>query len=161
MTGASLMVMLPLHPGWECRVSRQCVAADAGGNVLQVDPNMARVLAMLKSTVDQYAPNGRSFVTTPLWPGAYALHKRKSPMWEIYALFPRGDEFQRQEIERIKAAKPGLVLILDVPVDGRDDLRFRNTHALIEQYVRDNFDSTTIVNWPPQIFQFYKSRQQR
>lgn len=161
MTGASLMVMLPFHPGWECRVSRQCVAADAGGNVLQVDPNMARVLAMLKSTVDQYAPNGRSFVTTPLWPGAYALHKRKSPMWEIYALFPRGDGFQRQEIERIKAAKPGLVLILDVPVDGRDDLRFRNTHALIEQYVRDNFDSTTIVNWPPQIFQFYKSRQQR
>jgi hypothetical protein len=161
MTGASLTVMLPLHPGWECRVSQQCVAADAAGNVLQVDPNTASVLAMLQSTVDQYAPNGRSFVATPLWPGAYALLKRKSPMWEIYALFPRGDEFQRQEIERIKAAKPGLVLILDVAVDGRDDLRFRNTHALIERFVRDNFDSMTIVNWPPQVFQFYRSRQQR
>jgi hypothetical protein len=161
MAGASLMVMLPLHPGWECRVSQSCIAADAAGDLLKVDPNMARILAMLKETVDQYAPNGRSFVATPLWPGAYALHKRKSPMWEIYALFPQQNDFQQREIERIKAAKPGFVLVLDIPVDGRDDLRFSNTHALVEQFIRDNFDSTTIAIWPPQLFQFYKARHER
>jgi hypothetical protein len=112
----------------------------------------------LRGTADQYAPAGRSFVVTPLWPGAYALLKRKSPMWEIYALFPRGEEFQRQEIGRIRAAKPGFVLILDVAADGRDDLRFRNTHPLIEQFVRDNFDAMTIAGWPPEVYQFYRSR---
>ncbi len=161
IAGASLMVMLPLHPGWECRVSQSCIAADAAGDLLKVDPNTAGILAMLKDTVDQYAPNGRSFVATPLWPGAYALYKRKSPMWEIYALFPQQNDFQRREIERLKAAKPGFVLVLDIPVDGRDDLRFSNTHALIKQFIRDNFDSTTTAIWPPQQFQFYKARHER
>jgi hypothetical protein len=158
MTGASLWVMLPLHPGWDCRVTQPCVTADVAGNALTVDAGKAGVLAMLRSVADEYAPNGRNLVVAPLWPGAYSVLKRKSPMWEIYALFPQGDEFQRREIERIKAAKPGLVLIMDVAVDGRDDLRFRNTHPLIERFVRDNFHPITIGDWSPQVFQFYKRR---
>ncbi len=158
MAGASLMIMLPLHPGWDCRVNQPCVAADVAGDVLTVDPELVNILTMLRSTTEQYAANGRSILVTPLWPGAYAVLKRRSPMWESYALFPRGDEFQRSEIERIKAAKPGFVLVLDIALDGRDDLRFRNTHPLIDQFFRDNFDSMTIGNWTPQVFQFYKSR---
>jgi hypothetical protein len=155
---ASLIVTLPLHPGWKCRVSEECVAADAAGDKLIVNLASARTLTMLQDTADQYAPDGRSFLVTPLWPGAYALLKRKSPMWEIYALFPAGEEFQQREIERIKAARPGFVLILDVVADGRDDLRFRHTHPLIEQFVRDNFDAFTVANWRPDIYQFYRSR---
>lgn len=60
-------------------------------------------------------------------------------MWEIYALFPRSEGFQQLEIERIKAANPGFILIFDLALDGRDELRFRNTHAFIYQYVLDNF----------------------
>jgi hypothetical protein len=118
---------------------------------------MAETLAGFKSVAGEYAPNGRNFVVTPLWPGAYSVLKRRSPMWEIYALFPRGDEFQRREIERIKAANPALVLVLDAAVDGRDELRFRNTHPLIERFFRDSFDPVTMDGWPPS-FQFYKSR---
>jgi hypothetical protein len=159
MASASLAIMLPLHPGWICRMGQRCVAADVTGDELKVDLQTAAIVAMLKSTTGQYAPDGRSVVVAPLWPGAYALLKRKSPIWEIYALFPSGNEFQRQEIERIKAARPGLVLILDVALDGRDDLRFRNTHPLIEQFVRANFDAITIAGWPPEVYQFYRSRQ--
>jgi hypothetical protein len=68
-------------------------------------------------------PNGRNFVIMPLWLGTYSVLKRRSAMWDFCALFPQGDEFQRREIERIKAAKPELVVILDVA--GRDDLRFQ------------------------------------
>ena len=85
MAVASLLIMLPLHPGWDCRVNQKCVAADVAGNELKVTLHFADTLAALKISADQYAPNGRSFVVTPLWPGAYALLRRKSPMWEIYA----------------------------------------------------------------------------
>jgi hypothetical protein len=158
MLGASLVVMLPVHPGWDCRVIQPCVTADVAGSALKVDAGTERLLTMLKSTAAEDAPNGGNFVVTPLWPGAYAVLKRRSPMWEIYALFPQGDEFQRREIERIKAARPGFVLILDTALDGRDELRFRNTHPLIEQFVRGNFDAITTGSWPPPVFQFYKSR---
>jgi hypothetical protein len=158
MASASLLIMLPLHPGWDCGIVQPCVAADVAGNDLQVDLQTADILTVLKSAADLYAQNGRSFVVTPLWPGAYALLKRKSPMWEIYALFPRGIEFQQQEIERIKASKPGFVMVLNIAVDGRDDLRFRASHSLIEQFIRANFDLMTIGDLPPQVYQFYRSR---
>lgn len=158
MTGASLAIMLPLQPGWDCRVIRRCAIADVAGNTLTIEPDMANALAIVNRAAELYAPNGRSFVVTPLWPGAYAAFGRKSPMYETYALFPQGAESQRREIERIERARPGFVLILDVAVDRRDDLRFRNTHPLIEQYIREHFDAVTMDDLPPQIFQFYRSR---
>lgn len=157
MAGLSLMIMLPLHPGWDCRTNR-CATADVSGSVLTFDLDTANSLAILKRAAELYAPNGRSFVAAPLWPGAYALFKRKSPMWEIYAILPRGGEFERREIERIKLAKPGFVVIVDIPMNGRDELRFRNTHPLIEQFIRDNFDPATLGDWPAGVYQFYKSR---
>jgi hypothetical protein len=157
MAGASLVIMLPLHPGWACRVN-QCATADVSGSALTFDLDTANSLAILKHAVELYAPDGRSFLATPMWPGAYAVFKRRSPSWETYALFPRNSEFERREIERIKLAKPGLVVIMDIPLDKRDERRFRNTHPLIEQFVRDNFDPVTIGDWPPQVYQFYKSR---
>jgi hypothetical protein len=157
MAGVSLVIMLPLHPGWDCRMNR-CATADISGSALTFDLDTANSLAILKRAVELYAANGRSFVAAPLWPGAYALFKRKSPMRETYALVPRGSEFERREIERIKLAKPGFVVIVNIPLDGREELRFRNTHPLIEQFIRDNFDPVTVGDWPPQVYQFYRSR---
>jgi hypothetical protein len=158
ITGASLLIALPLHPGWNCRMTAPCVAAEVGGDALTIEPGSAIILTMLKDTSERYAPGGRSFLVTPLWPGAYAAFKRKSPVWEIYALFPQSAEFERREIERIKRANPGFVLVLNIPVDGRDDLRFLATHPLTERFIRENFDPVTVENWPPSAFQFYKSR---
>src|SRR5690606_22424156 len=76
----------------------------------------------------------------PFWPGAYALLERKSPMWAVYALWPRDAAFQKREIDRIKASQPAFALIFDIPLDGRDELRFANTHPIIYQYIVDNFD---------------------
>jgi hypothetical protein len=158
VTIASLIITLPYHPGWNCRIIEQCVATELGGNTLKIEPLISKFVTMLHSVTAQYAPNGRNILVTPLWPGAYALLNRKSPMWDIYALFPRGDEFQRREIEQIKKADPGFVLVLDIPIDGRDDLRFRSIHPRTEQYIRDNFDPLTIGGWSSQVFQFYKGR---
>lgn len=152
---ASLWVSLVFHPGWQCHINKQCVNVEVSGSNLQVDPSTESDIRLLRSLSDQYAKDGQQFIATPFWPGAYALLERKSPMWEIYALFPRSQAFEQAEIERIKTAKPGFALVIDLSLDGRDDLRFRNTHPLINQYILDNFEP--LPNSPNPTYQIFKA----
>lgn len=139
LCATSFFVMLEFHPGWQCLKSKKCVDIEVSGSNLLVDPSTANDIALLRQLTDSYAPNGQTFIATPFWPGAYALMERQSPMWEVYALFPRQESFENKEIERIKASKPGFAFVFDFPLDGRDDLRFKNTHPLIYKYILDNF----------------------
>ena len=130
---------LVYHPGWQCRDGKDCVAVDVSGDTLEMPSRTASDVNLLKDLAARYASDGRSFVVTPFWPGAYALLEGKSPTWEIYALHPRSTDFQLREIERIKQANPAFVLIINTPLDGRDELRFRNTHSEISNYIEKEF----------------------
>lgn len=153
---ASLWVSHVFHPGWQCHINQQCVNVEISGNNLLVDPGTANDVGLLRKLADQYAPKGQSFIATPFWPGAYALLERKSPIWELYALFPRSQAFEQAEIERIKTAKPGFAFVLDLPLDGRDELRYRYTHPLIHQYILNNFEP--LPNSPNPAYQIYKAK---
>jgi hypothetical protein len=135
LVGLSMVVSLPLHPRAHWRMVDEQIAGDA----LLVSPELVKTLAGLEALTNKYAPVGRPFAVLPNFPGAYAAFGRKSPLWELYAVFPRGQDFQREEIRRLASAKPGFVVILDCRIDGRNELRYQKTHELIERYVRDNF----------------------
>jgi hypothetical protein len=119
------------------------------GDMLKVAPSEADAIELLGRLADRYACNGRSVFVTPYWPGAYAVLRRKAPVWEIYALFSRSSEFQEREIERIKAADPGFAVIINGALDGKEQWRYANTHPLIERLVRETFIP---VEGPPQIY---------
>jgi hypothetical protein len=157
LTAASLFVMLPQQPGWGCRVAYDCVETDVAGNNLTVDFESANSVRILQELVGKYSPDGRSFVATPFWPAAYAIFGRKSPIWEIFALFPRSEAFQLQEIEQIKKANPGFVLVWDYVLDGNEDLRFRNTHPLVDRFFQNHFDRLPDRE-SSFVYQIYKSR---
>lgn len=140
LCSASLLIMLPRHSGWQCYSTEQCVEANVAGDILKIDPRTANDLAMLNKLAEQFAPGGRSFIAAPIWPGAFAALGRKAPIWEIYPMLPRSEAFQQAEIERIKVSNPGFAIIIDRPIDGREEMRFRNTHPMIEQYIRNNFE---------------------
>ena len=84
-------------------------------------------------------PSGGTLLAAPVWPGAYALLGVRSPVREIYPLFPRSGSFQKQEISRLQRNHPSLVLIYDIGVDGREDLRYAHTHPLIWDYLQTNY----------------------
>ena len=153
----SLWVMHAFHPGWQCHASGQCKAIEISGNQLMVSPEVESDVRLLRKLAREYAPDGGSFVVTPFWPGAYPLLNTKSPMWGIYALFPRNEDFQQEEIKRIAAASPGFVLIYDLPLDGREELRFRNTHPLIYRYIIEHFDQ--VFDSPNPVYQIYTGRK--
>lgn len=152
----SLWVTHIYHPGWQCYKNDNCINVEVSNNKLRVDPSIASAIRLLRELGYQYAPGGQSFIATPFWPGAYALLERKSPMWEIYALFPRSAVFEQAEIERIKVANPQFAFVLDLPLDGRDELRFKNTHPLINQYFVENFE--LVQNSPDPAYKIYTAK---
>ncbi|MDB6093175.1 MAG: hypothetical protein JWM32_737 [Verrucomicrobia bacterium] len=143
IAGGSLGVMTRMHPGWTARTDPSWVEMKLGTDRLRVSPGVADEVAMLQRLAPDFAPGSRSIYAAPFWPGAYAVLKRKCPTWEIYPTFPRSAKFQQEEIKRIEAAAPGFVVILDAPLDGREELRFRNTHPLMDQYIRTHFKRLT------------------
>ncbi len=126
--------------------------------MLTIDRETANSLTLLNKLAGQLSPDGQTFIATPFWPGAYAALGRKSPMWEIYALFPRSNAFQQAEIERIKTANPGFVVVLDFTVGGDEGTRFSFTHPIIANYIKDNFVPVSGFSYNPR-FQTYRSKQ--
>ena len=61
-------------------------------------------------------------------------------MWDIYFLFPETKERQKQIIEELDKKNVNWVILGDVPLDNRDELRFKNTHALVWQQLMQNFE---------------------
>jgi hypothetical protein len=139
LLAASFLTMYGYHAGWQCRSSERCVDIDVSASRMRVDSATAKEIDMIRRIAGQYAANGKNFIAAPLWPGAYALLDRKSPVWEIYALFPRPPAFEERELARIKAAEPGFALIYDLALDGDERQRFRNSHPLTYRYFADNF----------------------
>lgn len=157
LCAASFWVVHVFHPGWQCRSGARCVDAEVSGNRLRVDSATAGEIALLRTLAQQHAPDGRSLLVTPFWPGAYALLERKSPVWEIYALFPRSEDFERREIERLKASGAGFAFVLDLPLDGRDDLRFGQTHPLLHRHLVDHFEA--LPGSPNPAYRIFKARE--
>ena len=145
---ASFWVMLVCHPGWQHYRTNQYVGITISNNTLQVRKSTATTIELLRNLVDQYAPDGQSFLVLPFWPGAYPLFEHKSPIRATYALWSHSKEYELKEIYRIQKANPSLVIISDSSLDGREELRFSNNHPMINKYIVDHFDQLPEVLAP-------------
>lgn len=135
---SGVLVMLPMHPGWSAWRERW-QSTDLAGERIRLPESGRREVAALQKVLKDHVAPGQAFVATPYWPGAYALARRRSPMWEIYALVPRTPAFEQQEIARIEESNPQLVLLMDYPIDGLEERRLRHTHPMLYDYLRSHF----------------------
>jgi hypothetical protein len=99
----------------------------------------------IKKSIENISDIDNKLLIVPYWPGAYALLGIKSPVWESYALFDRNDDFQYRELERIKQAKPSLVIINNSSLDNNDSLKYQNTHNIVYSYIVSNYDLVEII----------------
>ena len=148
LCGASVFVMMGEYRFVYSSPEKGWTEVTIGGDRIVVDAETARDVALLRGLADKYLGPGKELLTMPRWPGAYALLGQRSPVWEIYAIHSRPRAFEEQEIARLDPGRIGLVLLDNQALDGRDDLRFQNTHPLTYRFVREHFDRLPEGNDP-------------
>jgi hypothetical protein len=135
----SLVVMAPLHPGVAGRWSGDWVEREVAGERLRVAPSTAHQLDLVARLVEGIEPGSRQVLIAPYWVGMYPAFGLRSPVWEIYALAPQGEAFERAEIGRLDAAGTRLAIVQRNALDGREELGYANTHPRLYAHLQREF----------------------
>ena len=110
------------------------------GDHIWISKGQANLIEIVKQINSQKVGPDEGLLIVPHWSTFYPILQRKSPLWDIYLLRPETQERQDEMIEELKANDVNWVILGDMGQDGRDDLRFRNTHRLLWQHFRNDFE---------------------
>lgn len=110
-----------------------------GRDNLFVDQATANVVKTVEKINYERVGPGEQLLIAPHWPGMYAILNRKSPLWDTYFLFPASSNAQLEMIKELEQQNTNWVILGDVPLDGRDDLRFKSLYPLVWAHFKRDF----------------------
>jgi hypothetical protein len=117
------------------------------GEEIWLQSKVASTLSAATKISDRYVKQ-EGFLVAPHIPSLYPILQRKSPLWEIFFLFPETNLRQNEMIQELQREKVNWILLSDVALDDRDDLRFRNTHPTLWKYFHQNFNVLDVDDVP-------------
>jgi hypothetical protein len=119
------------------------------GRALHVGAPEAQWLRAAERLSREVATPEERILFLPNLPGLYPATGLRSPTRQIYFIFPASLEDQGRIITEIESAKVPWVMQRDYALDGRDDLRFRQTHPLIAAHLERYFAPFAMEGLPP------------
>ena len=124
------------------------VQLNVSGDRLWVHPATAEFVRTVEALHQQWVRPDELMLLAPHIPTLYPILRQRSPTWDIYWLFPERPERQHDIIAELEQTNTNWILVGDFALDGRDELRFQNTHSLIWQMLTDEFESIPANNLP-------------
>lgn len=140
------------------RSNNEFIKYQVGSDLLLLNPGQTQLMDNVARIVTENSEKSDDVLIAPHWPGFYPVLNRKSPVWEIYFVFPSTEAKQRRMISEMEKANLKVIIIGDVPLDGRDDLRFKNTHPLLWAYMLSNFEAKPADGLPDNYKLFVRKR---
>lgn len=130
VAASCLWLVWPLQP-WVLRhrMHAPLLRRDAGGWAIDTSQPDARIL---ETAAELCADAGSaSLFAAPAFPALYARLRFDAPVYDTFSLYPAGERAQQDMIEGIERARTPVAIVSDAPVDGREELRFSQTHPLV------------------------------
>jgi len=124
------------------------VKYDIAGSHIWMTQRKADFIKTVRDIDSQKVRKDEGLLIAPHWPGLYPILQRESPLSRIYFLFPESTERQKEMIRLLKKKNVNWVILGDVALDGRGELRFRNTHRLVWQHFVDEFEVVNFQGLP-------------
>ena len=129
------------------------------GQRLSVQTYFAKVLASARTLNTELAKKDEPILFVPNLPGLYPFTGRLSPVEQIYFIYPATPEEDSALLAEINAAGVQWVMMHDYALDGREELRFRNTNPIVFTYLRENFELVSIPTLPRDMFVLHRTRR--
>lgn len=118
------------------------------GQRMSVQTYVAKVLASAWTLNTELAKKDEPILFVPNMPGLYAFTERHSPTNQIYFIYPATPEEDHALLAEMKAANVQWLMMHDYALDGREELRFRNTNPIVFGWLRANFELVPIPTLP-------------
>jgi hypothetical protein len=123
----------------------QLFEVDVRGDRMVVPRRHAQVLESARHLAEDLAKPNEPILFMPHLPTLYPVTQRRSPTHQIYFVSPPDDI---KLLNEIKKAGVQWVFFQNYALDGREDLRFRNTNPLVMKYFSTEFERVPIDTLP-------------
>jgi len=100
-----------------------------------------RVIAIrtIEKIVSERVPADEALFLAPHIPTLYYILNRDSPTWNTYFIFKASPEEQARVMASLEEHNVQWAIVGNIPLDGRDDLRFSNTYSQVWAYLKRNY----------------------
>ena len=140
-TATVFAAIIPANPYIQkIRFKEQFIQYSINGDRLWLPKDQAAYIETIKQLVAQHVAPHEGLFIAPHSPGLYPILHRRAPVPYTYLLFQATKDRQEEIIEDLIKHKVNWVILADIPLDGRDELRFRHTYPLVWQYIMRNFE---------------------
>jgi hypothetical protein len=137
---------VPAQPLYQEATTHSFVPATIAGEKLLLRPRIANLVSWVERTATARIPDGAPILLAPAMPGLYPILHRRSPVWDVYPIWPAPGALDDRMLEELRDHHVNWAFIEDLAVDGRDELRFRQTHPRTWAYLTANFTLADTVD---------------
>jgi xanthosine utilization system XapX-like protein len=137
---ASYLVVVTETPyGIRMQHPETYVRSDVAGDTLWLNRSTVEIVDGVKRATAAHV-GAAPLLVIPLWPGMYPILGKVAPLWEVYSLFPEPESQQQAAIARLRRLGVDWVVLADIVPEPREDLRFSNTHRVMWEHFKQDFD---------------------
>lgn len=139
----------PLYQKMQAPPNNTYVKHTITNNELWLDAHTSNFIYTVQGIKEErYLGQGENLFIAPHATTMYPILDLKSPLWDIYLLFPETEDKQLEMIKELQEKNVTLAIVGDLALDGREELRFRNTHPIIWRYLIDNYEEISVEGIP-------------
>jgi hypothetical protein len=120
--------------------AKRLVTRSVAGDELRLPPERARYLDRIGSVIRRRIPEDEALFIAPQMPTLYPLLGKTSPVWGLYLVWTADAEEQDEIVRTLERKDVAWALIKDRPIDGKEELRFRNSHPRVWEHLHREFD---------------------
>jgi hypothetical protein len=114
---------------------------EIGGARIWMPKMQATVIDRVRRLVNEYLdPDANEMLLAlPNLIALYPVLELRAPVFDIFCLVPASHDEEERMLHSIETSRVRLVVIDNSEVDGREELRFSNTHPRVWEYLLDRF----------------------